>query len=447
MDQSVPEHLPSKLESLPTELLGAILCASHSKVDLHALISASPTFYRAFSPAKRTVFLSILVRDLGPALRDALAVVTLAPDKIEHQRDEKETTRIIQQYKSLPRGDEALASATNDVFIALLHMNHSVQFLTDEFAASRFSEFEKIHPEAARPLTPTERWRFAQALLWHQFLSRITKGGDSPLESSNALHDFFGLFRSWEIHQLADVHSFICQMVERAFIYCRETTRPDRITVDSPPTELQRERAATYCDLGVLHRKVVSERARLAANPEIATAPWQRGWALQKEVYMRALARFNFLIAGPLPVSIGSDRVAERDRGIRDELYRREDTMPPLMHDENDDSSPPFGWVDAHAGINCQRWGVHLRREVLPADQAELTVRQRGWMVQSLNQWRWLGFAFWGRDRVELLKMRLLVFQTGWLTVAPPPAEECKVYTTPRVSRRRRRAPDAEASS
>lgn len=97
MDQSVPENLPSRLESLPTELLEAILSASQSKIDLHALVSASPTIYRDFLSAKRTVFVSILVRDLGPALQDTLAVATLAPAKIEHPGDEGKRTRIIQR--------------------------------------------------------------------------------------------------------------------------------------------------------------------------------------------------------------------------------------------------------------------------------------------------------------------------------------------------------------
>lgn len=110
---------------------------------------------------------------------------------------------------------------------------------------------------------------------------------------------------------------------------------------------------------------------------------------------MGTMARVKFLIAGPLPVSIGSNKVAERDGDPRDELHRREDAMRHLEHDENDDSSPPFGWADAHAGINCQRWSVHLRHEVLRTGQEELTARQRGWAVQNLDQWRWFDFTFW----------------------------------------------------
>lgn len=154
-------------------------------------------------------------------------------------------------------------------------------------------------------------------------------------------------------------------MIDQTFFYFRGTARPDSITVDSPRTELQKARAATCCNLGVLHRKILSGRARLVADPEIATDPWQRIHTQPKGADMRTMARFNFLIAGPLPVSIGSNRVAERDRDMRD----------------------------------------------------------------------------------ELLKMQLPAFESGWLAVVPQPEEECKIYTAPRVSKHRPRAPEIAASS
>jgi hypothetical protein len=116
--------------------------------------------------------------------------------------------------------------------------------------------------------------------------------------------------------------------------------------------------------------------------------------------------------------------VVEEVWGRRDELYRREDTMP-LLVPADDAAAPPFGWVDAHGGLNCQRWGSHVRREVLPKGREDTTGRQRIWMRQKLENWRWLGFAFWDQTRVELLKTRLLVYNTGWLTIAPPPDGEC----------------------
>jgi hypothetical protein len=113
-------------------------------------------------------------------------------------------------------------------------------------------------------------------------------------------------------------------------------------------------------------------------------------------------------------------------RGLRDELYRREDAMPRLVPTEDDDVAPPFAWVDAHGGLDCQRWGDQVCREVLREEQENITARQRSWISENLDKWRWLGFVVWDRARVELLKTQMPVYGTGWLKAAPPPDEELR---------------------
>jgi hypothetical protein len=175
---------------------------------------------------------------------------------------------------------------------------------------------------------------------------------------------------------------------------------------------------------GALHRKLVTERDRVAADPGVVTGAER----FYRSSEMLVRAQFNWLISGPLLTQMWDDRVTE-EQYWRDELYWREDAMPPLVPADDDDhdaaAAPPFAWVDGHGGLDCERWGRNVRRVVLPAGQEDTTGRQRIWMLGKLEKWRWLGFVFWDQARVELLKSQLPVYRTGWPTIALPPDEEC----------------------
>jgi hypothetical protein len=427
-------------------VLAAILSAARSTADLAALIRASPRLYHVFASARREVLLSIVASNLGPALRDAVAALLITPTKLHYPGDYgdakslylDECERVIRRYEALPRGEGGLASASGlpmDAVLALLRLNRSVQYLIDEFAESRLPELRKKHPDAAGPLTAAERRRFARALLRHQVLARIEYGGcllrveageHLPRETA-MMHRFLGLFRPWETEQLAEAHAFLEAMACRAFPPGRGVGWPRES--DQPVTEWERKRDAAIYDLGNLHRAlVVAERARatVAAAAEPGASRSRARWAGS----MVLSARFQFLRAGPLPAQGGgSYYVASEFRGLRDELYRREDAMPALVYTDDegdDDTAPPFAWVDAHGGLDCHRWGHQARREVLQEGQEDTTGRQRIWIREYLNQWRWLGFVFWDRTRVELLKTRMPVYGTGWLKTAPPSDDELR---------------------
>jgi hypothetical protein len=440
-EQASPSSLPNLncgLEILPTEVLVAILSAARSTADLHALIRASPRLYQVFVPAKREVLLSIVATDLGAALRDALAVLLIAPPKLDYRKPTylEECERVIRRYEALPRnGDRGLALVAcglpTDAVIALSHLNRSVQFLVDEFAGTRLPELHKVYPATAGPPTAAERRRLARALLRHQVLARIEHGDDRlhvedgqylPRETA-VMYRFLGLFRPWETEQLAEVHSFLGEMVRRAFpppLGLRESYRP------KTPWE-QRRDVAIY-DLRLMYRELLAYQARVATDPIAASRSRRPAWGR-----IGLSAHFRFLRAGPLPDQEGVPcYVAPECRGLRDELYQREDAIPPLEPTENDDdhnnddndAAPPFAWVDAHSRLDCQRWGDQLYREVLREGQEDTTSLQRIWVRENLDKWRWLGFVFWDRARVELLKTRMPVYETGWLRAAPPSNEE-----------------------
>jgi hypothetical protein len=353
-------------------VLVAILSAARSTIDLDALIRASPRLYHVFVSAKREVLLSIVVTDLGPALRDAVAALFITPTKLHYPGDYEDAKylylekceRVIRRYQALPHGDRGLASANalpTDAVLALLRLNRSVQYFVDEFAESRLPEIYKKHPDASGPLTASERRRLARALLRHQVLARIEYGGcllrveagEYLPRETTMMHRFLGLFRPWETEQLAEVHAFLNVMAWRAFPSGRGLgwTRES----DQPMTEWERKRNAAIYDLGDLHRGLVVEPARAAA---VVTTPGPSRSRPRSASSMGLLARFQFLRAGPLPAQGGgSYYVASECRGLRDELYQREDAMPALVHadDEGDD--------DAGPALRCLRRGCLSTRQ------------------------------------------------------------------------------------
>ncbi|KAK4118085.1 hypothetical protein N657DRAFT_651643 [Parathielavia appendiculata] len=428
------------LESLPTEVLVALLSAAHSTADLRSLISASPRLYQIFVSAKREVLLSIVTNDLGAALRDAVAALLLTPTRLNCRGPTylDECERVIRRYEALPHGADGALSSTialpTAAVIQLSRLNRSVQFLVDEFAESRLPELRKIHPDAGGPLTPAERRRLARALLRHQVLARIEYGdrllrveaGEHLPRETAMMHRFLRLFKPWKIEQLAEAHSFLNELVWRAFPPLRGLPSLDQRVSQ----QWDRKRDAAFDDLCGLHGALV-EAERAHSNSTSNNLGPRRFRAIPP-AGMVLTARFRFLRAGPLPGhSAGSHSVAREFRPLRDELYRHEDALPQLVYegDGNDDAAPPFAWVDGHGGLDCQRWGDQVRREVVPGEEEQeeegtSTARQRIWVRENRDRWRWLGFVFYDRRRVELLKTRIPVYETGWLTAAPPSDEE-----------------------
>ncbi|KAK8034576.1 hypothetical protein PG993_009571 [Apiospora rasikravindrae] len=314
-----------QLESLPTELLTQILSTTDSAADLYALIRASPVAYRAFVSAKRVVLLNTVSQALGPVLRDAIAAALFTPTEVRTTQEyTAQAVNSIQKYEALPRMGRGLRAWALELPIesvfALVRANRDVQFFINEFEVLRLPPLRGIDPDAAVPLTLSERRRLAGSLFRHQFWNRIVSKGCKAYNDTDPVYRLFlGTSKPWERHQLADAHSLVCHIQERAF--------------DFSPTC-----ATQHCGI--------------------------------------------------------CDGEGNRNMAITDSTV--------------------------NAG------GRHLRREVLPPGQTEFSNDQVRWMHTKLHRWRWLGFPFFDRARVERLKTRLPVYATGWLTVPPPPSEECR---------------------
>lgn len=412
--------MPTQLESLPAEILVAILSATTSTEDLLSLICASSTIYEAFMPAKRIVFSNILARDLGSAVRDVLAMILFFPGGV---RNSEAALQAVQQYADLPIPDlrSEQGGVSYDLILQIARWNRVVQDLVDDYAGSRLPELRKVHPDAAGPWTAMERRRIARAIIRHQIMERIHERydrGSMVSMGQHVLDRLFSLFPPWEMQQLADVSGHIMSMATFGVQYLlRGTGPPARVSPRVP------ERSKSLHDLGILHKRLIAAAAEAATVPyglpavessrDVEMHPGQPFYALRWTGRLRRGA---------------SDTVTEVQtplcyEGLQ-ELHRIEDAAPRLVftqESDHHDGSAPFAWVDGHGGIDCQRWSDDIHRCEL-TDPAPLQIAYRR---QTTGQWRWMGFVFWDRPRVEMLKSRLSFPVTGWFISPEPSRRKC----------------------
>ncbi|KAK8045093.1 subtilase [Apiospora rasikravindrae] len=416
------------LHSLPVDGLVALLSASVSLADLYAFIRASPLLYEVFLKSKTAILLEICSRDEGPVIRDYVAFSLTAPLDWYTEAYRSEALEAVQRYQGLPPGRNATMGITEDQVIAIIQFQRTVQFFLNLYAATRLAVLEAIRgqPAAAAiaaPLSREEHQRVSQALVRHQVFTRIhpepdrRHSADAPIRSG-----FFGLFASWEMEQISTAHAFVFS-VHRAYAAC--TPRPERRLYTHkavPVFEGEDEYLHNVIDMGMLRHKILS------------AAAFDSGLMQKMRVYLQGEADkpvktrclFNVLTAGehfpktkllePLPDGAPHSFLVRQEKQkeaikVRDALYLREDARAPLVACTST-GEPPFGWVDALQGLDCHRWGEDLPR----CAPNGTTVRRQMDVLENVARWRWLGFVFWDKGRIELAKASEGQFKTGWLT-------------------------------
>ena len=173
----------------------------------------------------------------------------------------------------------------------------------------------------------------------------------------------------------------------------------------------------------MLHKRLV------AAAAEAATVPYGLSAAEAPQDVEMHTGQYFFALRWTGRLRRGaSDTVTAEKRPscyeILEELYQIEDAAAPLVFaqdSDHHDGSAPFAWVDGHGGIDCQRWSDSVHRRLLP----EPSLLQSSYTRQATGQWCWMGFIFWDRPRVEMLKSRLSFPITGWF-ISPPPKSRRK---------------------
>jgi hypothetical protein len=427
--------MPIQLASLPAEILVVILSAATSTSDVLSLICASSTSYKAFVPAKRIVFSNILAKELGSAVRDALAIVLFFPGQISNI---EAALQAVQQYADLPIPDlrSEQGGVSYEQILQIAFWARIVQDLVDNYAAFRLPELRKVHSDAAGPLTAMERRRIARAILRHQILARMHDFGHGTAgmvyRREHVANRLFSMWPPWEMQQLADVSGHIVTMATFAVQYLlRGTGPPARVALRVP------EREESVHDLGILHKRLTAAVAEAAIVPygSPAVKP-SEDIEMHVGQYFLALTWTGRLRRG------ASDTVTEDRRPmcyeVLQELYEIENAAARLVfaqESDHHDGSAPFAWVDGHGGIDCQRWSDYVHRKVLPEEHSLV---EPAYIRQTTGQWRWMGFVFWDRPRVEMLKSRLSFPATGWFISPPPSRRKCRALVKRFEPRRRR---------
>ncbi|KAI0202951.1 hypothetical protein F4808DRAFT_62575 [Astrocystis sublimbata] len=371
----------SLIESIPADLVAPLLSHCHSLDDLNAVIHASPILYHGFLAAKGTILLALLAADIGPGIRDALALAQIGQGSNldRHSADYwVEAERAIQLYAGLPPVTLAARGISTELVVKMIQFNRTTQFFVNWFAYAKLLLFQQEVPTACYPITSHERHRISQALVRHQVLMNIHSAHDSASPRLETVRrDFFALFRAWELDQIYEINNFI-----NKFAY----GVPRRSTNTSVLSYLQ--------DIALLRRVFVSKTQQ---DPDLEgrlRAGFRRDVTNNSQYYGSSL---NWLQGSHLfPARAEVDPSApptfltrhEIQRAIqeakaikeREELYVYEQELPALIAGYTA-SDPPYGWVDAMGGLSCCRWGVDLIQTRRPESSVEdrMNAKKKSW--------------------------------------------------------------------
>lgn len=274
---------------------------------------------------------------------------------------------------------------------------------------------------AAAPLSPAASQRLSQALVRHQILAHLRPGPNRGGDGTDTLKHgrFLGLFAGWEMEQVSAIHTSVSSV---RGAWDMAMLEPELLLEDGRRAVYLRE-GGDPCLRRVLDLHGV-RRDLLLADASDSVLLFRMGIRIQREKPLLYCGALEVLVAShhfhgnedwhilqpgfvPPPLT-GQEREAIE---ARSSLYLLEDAAAALVAGTSADE-PPFGWVDALQGLDCRRWGRD-RPRCAPNDATD---QQHHRVLQHLSEWRWQGFVFWGKGRVDLLKERHHSrYRTGWL--------------------------------
>ncbi|KAK6854689.1 hypothetical protein PG995_009782 [Apiospora arundinis] len=414
----------SGLEQLPVEALLQIL--SETPLDnLYSLIRASPYLYQVFLADKAYVLMNICARELGPAIRDAIALASINCTRVDE-------AVVAWKNRLVSKQGQWLAGATRNLPLALrvVQIKKTAQFLVDGYVDLRFREFdsfdyrvesassrlymERIMRDATGPLSVTEHVHLSQAFIRRQAIvelyckspiSKISMG----FYSAPVVDIVLDLFEPWEKEQIAQADSFIRE-------YC--TVFPKGFN------ELQDDK--TFRRFKQTFGLKKGANLDTAFDPSARVGTIGRGRRADSHHSDDEVADESGL--GGTPFSVGRKSWTFLRFIDRSESASPWDVRPtvPCNIVSQSPMRPPWAWTKA-LDRRVDRWGDNLF-DCLSAD----ALTDDEWKIKDSAEtfaadWRWCGLVFWDKDRAEALTkglleeryiryfIRALDKQTGWL--------------------------------
>lgn len=249
-NQIVPQR--TNLEDVPVEIQQTILHQIPDLPTLQALISASPSYLRAYQSQRHSILSNILLRDIHPdVLFDVLAIVDAL--KLPRNYDDyvPQMKVFIEQYKT----------ARHSLHVALKQLEPSIKENVWEFHLSvidvtkDFCDYAlSTHPVTGHSLnhrtslSPNEVRRIHRAFYRYELFTVLFRESDFyhneqierhrdrdpdrarlavQRDSIRSLDDqdrsflFFALFRAWEVEEIACVRDYIIHRYDELHKRCK----------------------------------------------------------------------------------------------------------------------------------------------------------------------------------------------------------------------------------
>ncbi|KAK4143978.1 uncharacterized protein C8A04DRAFT_11865 [Dichotomopilus funicola] len=444
------------LASLPLELFDKILSMLDSVYTLGQFVRTSRFIYGRFNAEKAVLIWRALQRELGPGVIDAKILYTFEyaepnPDNLYHYHGQ--VRNIARIYISMVRGlgvwsRPVVHIPTPYQLTEFAHALYKMNKIADLYIATQLQTFRRYVEKhvssnesvlaAAAPLTPTERHRVLRALYRRQIVSNawaptrrheryesweeedIISMGNINIDGRE--HDtrevslgILAAFEPWGTQQVDHINLFLGRLCIAL----------DRLTYDPPPpfypilpqysVSANREvkfgnmyaRSSSYLvqyikahpDLVEEAVRILSSQAELPPDHESLQNPYLDRYGLFPLTYRFQRRRYDLI---PHPETKGWEEDLKSIDFAGDE------------DPDADAGGTPWAWPDALNGhyVNWYGEALHMLPSLAGEDEeTKLERRERAY------RWRWAGFCFWDRERVEALKKldEFKEFKRGWV--------------------------------
>jgi hypothetical protein len=410
-------------EAMNTDVLVLIMSAASSLEDLSALIHASPILYQHFLSAKASILLRVGACGLGPGIRDAviLAYTVMEPfvNSDEAYYDRVEDT--VERYRERLLSRRALwaAGISPETAACIARLNRTIQYFVGLYVHVRFVFFERnLSPPLCNwALCTAERHRIAQAFVRYQIIVNmycVTKV--PPHDKEFFFTRIFGLYESWEMEQVSQADKFAHTLCA-ALLRLEKMSDGSRFTPEVEQAMRNRHEATSHLRRwGGPTKEVYSPRgwyfARFHPDLPAFRKKLLEATAADPEL-MREILDWPGLSDGQFGGTSHAFLCASH-------LYRTWPKTPrppppslPCNAISKSPAETPWGWTHALRGHEESRWGLDL---LSPPPHGTPGARWSD-TKRRFSLWRWVGFVFWDRDRVEaMLKTELLAGNNaGWL--------------------------------
>ncbi|KAG7044431.1 hypothetical protein JMJ77_0003893 [Colletotrichum scovillei] len=403
---------PSALENLPADILLGIISFLDSLSDLNALVNASSSLRRFFIAERRRVIRHIVHRDAAAVLKDAVALALIpraGQSSNNHAWGVVSATKLYAIFREdLDAGTADISSISADHLIEATRCDFMARDFVTLYTEVQRQQLWTVDSEAAKPLTKDEEDRLVLACLRYQLLTQNSRDRISEETTMEVRAILNQCFTPCQIEQIVGIHDFAGKL-HQFFV-----------SLDASD-ELDMQNTHVFYDITafrhILSRALTMGQETIkifaASSTELKCLSDHQILRGGHQVPSNYILEYFPVVSSQLDLTLHTLLSHEYEiRRLRDVIYGYERRLPAITTGDLK-TDPPFAWVDAHAGLDCRRWGSELLQN--SPDHVGIDSTRLDRVKATVEAWRQLGFLYWDRDRVQLLKRSLLQYRTGWL--------------------------------